>query len=192
MALNTESIPMRWPAGPLDIARRKNEKGFTADTAEVLRKWLDPATLAVVQGTPVNSLVVSWALGLPADAEQQLALKPLIEKGLKAGLQFVGVIDGKADRTAAVAAAKAAGLSAVAMDGEAPVNAGITVIPRNGHTQMRWTTNSPVMGVSNGVWPGIPQEMVPTGGPTSLPWVNSNGAVIRIARALAPDKGVWI
>jgi len=192
MALNTESIPMRWPAGPLDIARRKNEKGFTADTAEVLRKWLDPATLAVVQGTPVNSLVVSWASGLPADAEQQLALKPLIEKGLKAGLQFVGVIDGKADRTAAVAAAKAAGLSAVAMDGEAPVNAGITVIPRNGHTQMRWTTNSPVMGVSNGVWPGIPQEMVPTGGPTSLPWVNSNGAVIRIARALAPDKGVWI
>jgi len=192
MALSTESIPMRWPAGPLDIARRKNEKGFTADTAEVLGKWLDPATLAVVKGTPVNSLVVSWAEGLPEDAAQQQALKPLIEKGRQAGLDFVGVIEGKADRTAAIAAAKSAGLSAVAMDGDAPASAGIAVIPRNGHTQMRWTANSPVMGVSNGVWPGIPQEMVPTGGPTSLPWVNSNAAVVRIARALAPGKSVWI
>jgi len=49
MALTAESIPMRWPAGPLDIARREKTKGFTAATAEVLRKWLDPATLAIVQ-----------------------------------------------------------------------------------------------------------------------------------------------
>ena len=61
MALNAESIPMRWPAGPLDIARGEKMKGFTAATAEVLRNWQDPASLAVVQGTPVNCLVVSWA-----------------------------------------------------------------------------------------------------------------------------------
>ena len=192
MALSSESIPMRWPAGPLDIARRKNEKGFTADTAAVLQKWLDPATLAIVQGTPINCLVVSWASGLPEDAEQQKALKPLIEKGQKAGIDFVGVIEGNANRPAAIAAAQAAGLTAVAMDGDTPAKAGIPVIPRNGHTQMRGTASSPVLGVSDGVWPGIPQERMPAGGPTNLPWVDSNAAVLLIAGALAPDKNVWI
>jgi len=192
MVLSSESIPIRWPAGPLDIARRKNEKGFTADTAEVLRKWLDPATLAVVEGTPVNCLVVSWASGVPEDAAQQQALKPLIEKGRQAGIGFVGVIEGKANRPAALEAAQAAGLTAVAMDGDAPAKAGIPVIPRNTHSQMQWTASSPVMGVSDGKWPGIPQEMMPAGGPTNLPWVDSNGAVLLIARALAPDKSVWI
>jgi hypothetical protein len=59
---------------------------------------------------------------------------------------------GRRTRPAAIAAAKAAGLSAVAMDGEAPANAGIPVIPRNGHAQMRWTANSPlwVFRMANG------------------------------------------
>ena len=81
MALSTESNPMRWPAGPLEIALREKTKGFTAEKAEVLRNWLDPASLGILQGTPVNCLAVSWASGLAADADQQKALKPLIEKG---------------------------------------------------------------------------------------------------------------
>ena len=155
MALNAESVPMRWPAGPLDIARREKEKGFSAETAEVLRHWLDPASLAVVQGTPVNCLVISWASGLPADADQQQALKPLIEKGRQAGLGFVGLIEGEANRSAAVAAAQSAGLSAVAMDGDPPGSAGIPVIPRNRAAQVRSTANSPVLSISDGLWPGF-------------------------------------
>ncbi len=192
MALSAESVPMRWPAGPLDIARGEKTKGFTAETAEVLRNWQDPASLAVVQGAPVNCLVVSWAAGLPADAGQQQALKPLIEKGRQAGLGFVGLIEGEANKPASVAAAQSAGLSAVAMEGDAPGSAGVPVIPWNKAAQLRATANSPVLGVSDGVWPGIPQERTPTGGPTNLPWVDSNGAVLLIARALAPDKIAWI
>ncbi len=80
-----------------------------------------------MQGTPVNCLVVSWA----ADAGQQQALKPLIEKGKQAGLEFVGLIEGEADKPAAVAAAQSAGLAAVAMEGDAPASAGVPVIPWN-------------------------------------------------------------
>ena len=188
MALNAESIPMRWPAGPLDIARGEKTKGFTADTAEVLRKWQDPASLAVVQGTPVNCLVVSWA----ADAGQQQALKPLIDKGKQAGLEFVGLIEDEANKPAAVAAAQAAGLAAVAMAGEAPANAGVPVIPWNKAAQVRSSAKSPILGVSDGVFPGLPQGATPQGGPTNLPWVDSNGAILLIARALAPDKTVWV
>jgi hypothetical protein len=176
----------------LEIARRKNTKDFSTETSEVLRNWLDPASLAILQGTPVNCLVVSWAAGLPEDAEQQQALKPLIEKGKQAGLEFVGLIEGSAKAPAAIAAANAAGLSAVALEGESPARAGIPVIPRNGHAQMRSTAGSPVMGISDGKWPGIPQERMPAGGPTNLPWVDSNGAFLLIAHALAPGKCVWI
>jgi hypothetical protein len=183
---------MRWPAGPLEIARRKNEKGISAETAELLRAWLDPALLTIVKETPVNCLVVSWASGLPEDTGQQQALKPLIEKGRLAGVEFVGLIEGNANRQAAIAAAHAAGLSAVTLEGDLPANAGIPAIPRNQHAHMQWTVNSPVLGVSDGLWPGIPQDVNQAGGPTNLPWVSSNGAVLRIAQALAPDKGVWI
>jgi hypothetical protein len=176
----------------LDIARGEKTKGFTAETAEVLRSWQDPAALALVQGTPVNCLVVGWAAGLAADAGQQQALKPLIEKGKQAGLGFVGLIEGDANKPAAVAAAQAAGLSAVAMEGDAAGNAGIPVIPWNKAAQVRATANSPILGISDGLWPGLPQAASQAGGPTNLPWVDSNGALVLIARALAPDKTVWI
>ena len=192
MALSTESNPMRWPAGPLEIALREKTKGFTAEKAEVLRNWLVPASLEILQGTPVNCLVVSWASGLAADADQQKALKPLIEKGKQAGLSFVGVIENDADKAAAVAAARSAGLSAVMMEGKAPADAGIPVIPRDAAAQMNWGANSRVLSISDGIWPGIPQDVNQVGGPTNLPWVDSNGAVLQIARALAPGKGVWI
>ena len=192
MALNTGSVPMRWPAGPLDIARGEKAKSFSADAAGVLRYWQDPASLGIVQDTPVNCLVVSWASGLPADAGQQEALKPLIEKGRQAGLGFVGVIEGEANKPAALAAAQAAGLSAVAMEGDAPGSAGITVVPWSKSAKVRSTAGSPVLGISDGLWPGLPQASAQTGGPTNLPWVDSNGAVLLIARALAPGKDVWI
>jgi hypothetical protein len=184
---------MRWPAGPLDIARGEKTKGFTAETAAVLRSWQDPASLAVLQGTPVNSLVVGWAAGLPADAAQQQALKPLIEQGRQAGLDFVGLIEGDANKAAAVAAAQSAGLSAVAVEGDPPAGAGLPVIPWNKAAQGRWTGPSPVLGISDGLWPCVPASKAPPfGGPTTLPWVDSNGAILRIARALAPEKTVWV
>jgi len=192
MALNAESVPMRWPAGPLDIACGEKAKGFTPETAEVLRRWQDPALLAILQGTPVNCLVVSWAAGLPADAAQPEALKPLIEKGRQAGLGFVGVIQGKADRQAALASAQSAGLAAVAVDGPVLANPGVPVIPWNKSSQVQSGAASPVVGISDGVWPGLPQAASQAGGPTNLPWVDSNGAPLLIARALAPDKTVWI
>jgi hypothetical protein len=176
----------------LDIARREKEKGFAAETAEVLRRWQDPASLAAVQGTPVNCLVVSWAAGLPADASQQQALKPLIDKGREAGLGFVGLIEGEANQPAALAAAQSAGLSAVAMEGNPPGGAGVPVIPWSKSAQARSAATSPILGISDGLWPGLPQAAAATGGPTNLPWVDSNGAVLLIARALAPDKTVWV
>jgi hypothetical protein len=183
---------MRWPAGPLEIALREKTKGFTTEKAEVLRNWLDPAMLGILQGTPVNCLAVIWAAGMAADADQQKALRPLIEKGKQAGISFVGLIEGEANTSVAMAAARSAGLIAVAMEGDAPADAVIQVIQRNSDARIRWGGKSSVLSISNGIWPGIPQDVNQAGGPTNLPWVDSNGAALRIARALAPEKDVWI
>ena len=192
MAIGTQSVPMRWAAGPLDIARRQKGKDFTPEIAEVLGKWQDPSMLALVQGTPINCLVVSWASGLPEDAEQQQALKPLIEKGRQAGFDFVGLVEGSADKTAAIRTARAAGLSAVAMDAVPPGDSGIPVIAWTKSGGALWGANSPVLSIADGLWPGVPQEKTPTGGPTNLPWIDSNGALLAMAHALAPGKVVWI
>ena len=192
MPIGPQSQPMRWMAGPLDLARRQKKKDFTPEVAEVLRKWQDPELLALLQGTPVNCLVVSWAAGLPEDAEQQKALQPLLEKGRQAGLTFVGLVEGNADKAAGIAAARAAGLAAVAMEAAPAGEAGIPVIALGKSDEAFWSAATPVVGVADGIWPGIPQEKVPTGGPTNLPWVDSNGALLAMARAFAPNKTVWI
>jgi hypothetical protein len=192
MALSTQSVPMRWMAGPLDIARRQKEKEFTPEVAGIFRQWLDPSSLAFVQGTPVNCLVVSWAAGLPEDAAQPQALKPLIDAGRQAGLDFVGLVEGPADKSAALASARAAGLSAVAMETVPSGNAGIPVIAWTKSGEALWGANSPILGVADGIWPSVPQEKAPTGGPTNLPWVDSNGALLAMAKSLAPSKAAWI
>jgi hypothetical protein len=186
---------MRWAAGSLDIARRQKDKTFTPAMADVLRKWLDPSLLALVQGTPINCLVVSWSSGTAADAEQQTSLKPLLDKARQAGLDVVGLIDGPGDKTAAVAAARAAGLSAIAMKGNPPANAGIPVIAWGSSDQSLWSADAPVLAISDASWPGVSQANDPAGGPTNLPWVDSNGALIGMAQAMGAGKGVksvWV
>ena len=91
-----------------------------------------------------------------------------------------------------MAAARAAGLSAVAMEAVPAGDAGIPVIAWAKSGEALWGANSPILGVSDGLWPGVPQEKTPTGGPTNLPWVDSNGALLAMAQALAPNKAVWI
>jgi hypothetical protein len=91
-----------------------------------------------------------------------------------------------------MATARSAGLSAVAMEAVPPGAAGIPVIAWAKSGEALWGANSPVLCVADGFWPGVPQEKTPTGGPTNLPWVDSNGALLAMAQALAPDKAVWI
>jgi hypothetical protein len=185
-------MPMRWPAGPLEVAVRQKGKDFTSELDGVLRKWQDPSLLSLLQGTPINCLVVRWASGLPEDAGQPQALKPLIETGRQAGLDFVGLVEGSADKAAAVETARAAGLSALAMESVPPGNSGIPVIAWAKSGGALWSSDSAVLGISDGIWPGVPLEKTPTGGPTNLPWLDSNGALLAMAKALAPDKAAWI
>src|SRR3954451_1754916 len=106
------SVPMRWPGGPLDVAIRQKAEGFTPQARQALEFWQTPAALDMIEGGLGNCLVLSWAAGLPEDAAQQRALRPLVEAARRRNLEVVGWVDGKVDANAAIGAAKEAGLSA--------------------------------------------------------------------------------
>jgi hypothetical protein len=202
MASISELVPMRWLCGPLDIAQRQDQEGFTAQAKETLERWQDPVCLEILRGTPVNCVVLNWAAGLPADKEQPQALAPLISRSKAAGLAVVAIIDGKADRAAALASARAAGLDAVLFSGDAPA-AGLPVIPLEARPHLTWGAASPVLAARGNVWPavagmGLASQAWRSGqdetaaGPTADPWIDSNGWFLRLARACGPSKRVWL
>ena len=122
MNVDRNWVPMKWPCGPLAIAHRNKLGSRSPDLKETLEAWVRPSALELLKGTPVNCLIVEWADGAPDDSAQHQALKPLLEAGGKLGMSFVGKLALKKGTGAAVAAARAAGLSAVMLGETHPAN----------------------------------------------------------------------
>jgi len=68
-------------------------------------------------------------------------------------------------------------------------------------SKLSHNTASPVVAVTGNVWPGVKLSRDPKAGenedraeagPTGVPWVESNGWFVRLARTLIPGKPVWI
>src|SRR5512140_3940554 len=56
-----EWIPARWDGGPLEVARHSSDKALTANglVREVIANWYSPATLGLLEGSPINCLLVT-------------------------------------------------------------------------------------------------------------------------------------
>ncbi|HSB15239.1 MAG TPA: hypothetical protein VLE22_12330 [Bryobacteraceae bacterium] len=100
--------------------------------------------------------------------------RPVVDRARKAGLAVVRIGE------------RAAG------GGEAgPV---IPVAPRS---SVAHAPSSPIVAFTENVWPSIKLSAkedrdVADTGPTGMPWVESNGWFVRMARALAPGRTIWI
>lgn len=148
-------------------------------------EWQDSALLDLLKGTPINCLILKWA-----DPAGQQQLKPVVGRARAAGLALVALVGTGADRSAAVASAQAAGFSAVASDAE--VQGGFPVVWWTERSQVPWAAPGPVLAIAEGVWPGIPLREEAGAGPTGMPWVDSNGWFVQLARARAPSKTIWV
>jgi hypothetical protein len=192
MSALSNSIPMRWPSGPVEIARRQKADGFTAQARQVLEYWHTPAALDMLQGSPVNCLVVSWAAGLAEDAEQQQTIRPLVDAARQRNLAVIGWVEGQSDGKTAIAAAQTAGLAAVAMQGIRDKSE-FPVIPWGDRAHAPWNSTAPVLPITDNVWPGAAagRRNDPTAGPTGVPWLDSNGWYIQLARART-QSSVWV
>jgi hypothetical protein len=182
---------MRWPSGPLEIATRRKNEGFSAQARQTLEHWHTPPALDILQGSPINCLVVAWASGLAEDAEQQKTIRPLLDAARSKMLDVVGWVDGPADPKAAIASAKAAGLSAVALKGFTG-KADLPVIPWADRAHAPWDATAEVFAVTDNVWPGVAGRTgTVSAGPTRIPWLDSNGWFVKLARARAKAP-VWM
>ncbi len=197
MAFSQSTVPMRWPSGPLDIARQSKVEGFTPAARTALERWHEPAALDFIKNSPVDCLVISWAGGLPEDAAQQKTIAPLVAEAHKRTLSVIGWVDGKVDSTAAIASAKAAGLDAVAIEGFTGKSV-FPVITWADRAKTPWDAASPVLAVTDNVWTGVRGATTPAAGeeateagPTAAPWLDFNSWFVQLARARV-SKPVWM
>ena len=196
MDLDTKWVPMKWPCGPLEIARRSRLKSFSPELKETLEAWAQPSALELLKGTPVNCLVVDWANGKPEDSAQQQALKPLLEAGRRLGINFVGRVALKEAAGPAVAAGRAAGLSAVLLRYASGQSFDLPAIMQLSREKAVEETLSTIFCTSDNVWPGVNLETLDEdnarAGATANPWVDSNAWFSLLAGALEPGKSLWL
>ena len=195
MNLDTKWVPMKWPCGPLQWARRSKSQSVNSELKETLTAWAQPAALDLLKGTPVNCLVVEWAGGGPEDPAQQQALSPLLAAGRQLGIQFVGKV-AAGNGTAAVDSARAAGLSALMLAEPPSRSFDLPVILSFPRDQVAWESVSPIFTSTGHDWPGLKLDTLKgdtaIAGPTGVPWVNSNAWFSLLSRELAPGKTRWL
>jgi len=196
MNVDRDWVPMKWPCGPLEIARRNKSGSTDADVKETLEAWARPSALELLKGTPINCLIVDWADGRPEDSAQQQALKPLLEAGRRMRLSFVAKIALKEDTGVSVAAARAAGISAVMLGDASGQSFELPAMRQFPRDKAAWETASTIFSATENVWPGLNLETMngdtALAGPTGIPWVNSNAWFSLLARELAPGKTLWL
>ncbi|MGQ9633680.1 MAG: hypothetical protein ACUVXB_05485 [Bryobacteraceae bacterium] len=193
MNLTPDEIPMLWPSGPLAAARRRQAEGFTPELKTTLDRWHQPQTLDLLQSSPITCLVLPWASGLPEDKDQWQSSTPLVQAARKRNLKIVGWIEEKADASQAVAAARAAGLTAVAAPAGFQGNAEMPALPWAERGHLPWDSKAPALLATGNAWPGVQAQQggASEAGPTGKPWVESNAWFVELARLRTP-AAIWL
>jgi hypothetical protein len=196
MDLIPKWVPMKWPCGPLQIARANKSQNGYAGLKSTLEAWAQPSALQLVKGTPINCLIVDWASGDPQDSAQQAALRPLLKAGSELGISFVGRISATENVGAVVAAGRSAGLSAVLLEASQYPDLDLPAILQFPREKVEWGATTAVFSSTGNVWPGVNLKTMSgntaIAGPTGVPWVNSNGWFSLLARQMAPRKTLWL
>jgi hypothetical protein len=186
--------PIRWPCGPLDIEREQRREGFGSDERDALDRWHRPEMLDRLDGTPVDCLVVTWAVGSPTDEPQQRLLAPLIAAAREAGLAVVGHVGEGCDLRTAAQGAEAAGLEALATESREPLE-GFPIL-RFREPSLAGRSAQGFLGVAGLPWPGLKvdpaEDADATSGPTGPPWIDSNAWFVRLAHELVGPETIWL
>ncbi len=185
------------------------ERPLSREQEQAIRDWYQPKTLSLLDHSPYNCVLLTWSLGESAEFEsaQRAAAGGYAAKLREEGLVVLAVIEPGAGWQPAVEAA--AGLfDGVVLEGEFPEGAAqqaletlhrknpdALVIPMTSWERIHRDTRFPVLAGNSGIWPGMltPTEAQGFGaGPTSNPWVLSNGWQVGALRAGETGRAVWM
>lgn len=204
-------IPARWQGGPLEVARRAQLKTAPAagPARDAVENWYEPATLRLLEGSPVNCLLVTWSAGPDRDLirRQQEAVKPYAAQARAHGIAVLGLVYPGPNAGEAASAAAAAGLDGLALDGDFPADfaaratkalsaagGAAVVIPIFHDAAAARAAAASVLAVE-GVSPRARNlaDMGIRAAPSSEPWIESNIWLVRSFRLRpSPWHPVWI
>ena len=201
-------VPARWDGGPVETARRAGDKALAnAAVRDAIERWYDPATLGLLDRTPINCLLLTLSGGVDPHIEtRQLQLvKEYARRAHERGIAALGLVYPGADPNVVVSAVKDVRLEGVVLDGEFP---GGLEFARGLERRLRAASNAavvipiaPARLLRETAWPvtaveGAPPEIGKADGPaiasaTAGAWIDSN---IWLARSIRPGPGkpVWI
>jgi hypothetical protein len=202
-------IPARWDGGPLELARRAGDKALdNPEVREAISRWYDPATLSLLDGTPINCLLLTLSAGADPEVEkrQRQLVTEYTRRARERGLAVLGLVYPGADPAAAAAAARDAQLDGVVLEGEFPgglafaeriekalaaLQSAALVIPVVPSPVARKATGK-VLAVE-GVSPGVGKTSSGvTASATGDVWIDSN---LWLAQSFRPDpehRPVWL
>lgn len=152
--------------------------------------WSAPASLDLLDGTPVNCLLVkSWDAALAARAAER-------------GVALLAAVKPGEDAVAQARRAAADKLAGVVLEGDFPEGTaarvreaapGAVVVEMASRNHMRLDAAQPVAATYQGLWPGVQvlEDGAAKAAPTGSPWIDTNSGFIRAALAWGP-KAVWL
>lgn len=157
-------VPMRWP-------------------------WADAASLALLDESPVNCLLVA----------PTAITKPFLDQAKTRGVVvFAAAGPGQLNEAQA---AMERGASGIAIVGDPPAaererlralsKTLVEFVPR---IELAWTSGKPILATEQGVWPGVnlQENSAAHSAPSGAPWIDTNSGFLRFARASAPEAVIWI
>jgi hypothetical protein len=201
-------IPVRWEGGPLEVSRRAKALAADASVRTAVASWYAPATLALLDDTPVNCLLVTFGGGTNSELEleQRRQVKEYAGAAHKRGVAVLGIVYAGLDAAAIATASAEAGLDGLVLDGEfkAPFVAaleaavherqpGAVVIPIAKDAASVRTSARPVLAVE-GVGPAA-RDLSDSGiraGASAEPWIESNIWLVSSFRLGPRPRTVWI
>ena len=199
-------VPIRWTGGPMELAWRTHAKTLTTDAAvrDALARWYEPATLGLLDNSPVNCLLVTWSAPVNAavEAEQQQLVKVYAEAAHKRSLAVLGLVYAASDASKIVGDATRAALDGLVLDGEFPTEfptavrkaAGSMLVVEIAKNAYSWRWQPAQIVAVAGVAPraNILSEMGIRGAPSSQPWIESNIWLVWSFGFGSPSRPVWI
>lgn len=183
------------------MTRRAKGKTVTADAREAIANWYAPATLGLLEGTPINCLLVTFSIGAGAEAErpQHQLVKEYARVARERGIAVLGIVYSGADPEAVAAAAREAQLDGLVLDGEFPAGfaakfgMSALVIPITRDAASLRTSKAPLLAVE-GARP-VARDLSDMGiraGASAEPWIESNIWLVRSFRLGTEWRPVWV
>ena len=203
--------PARWQGGPIEILRRQAQKTLPADPAlrSAIARWYEAPTLDLLEGAPINCLLVTWSGGVDAATEEQQhqLIRACARQARDRRIAILGVVYPGSDPDRFVGAALEAGLDGLVLEGDFPEgfarrvrniltasNSSAVVIPLAAREQLSRAVDWPVLAGAEGVWPGV-RALAESGAratSTTEPWLDSNTWLARSLRAWSGSRPVWL